>query len=64
MLTYLDLVSPEAEHNAAGGEGQLLQALVLLTETICLYHHSLEIYEDDLSGLGLAVPGLGGTPFM
>ena len=62
-LTCLDLVRPEAEHDAAGGEGQLLQALVLLTGTIYFYH-SLEIYEDDLSGLGLAVPGLGGTPFM
>ena len=30
-LTCLDLVRPEAEHDAAGGEGQLLQALVLLT---------------------------------
>ena len=36
-LTCVDLVSPEAEHDAAGGEGQLLKALVLHTGTIYFY---------------------------
>ena len=36
-LTCLDLVRPEAEHDAAGGEGQLLKALVLHTGTIYFY---------------------------
>ena len=58
-LTCLDLVRPEAEHDAAGGEGQLLQALVLLTGTIIFISLPRNIRRRPLRPGWLAGAGFG-----